>query len=311
MIDKFVENLGEKLADRWAAATYSPAFIFWLGGLAAWSRHHDAAAWLGDLQSEPEITQAAMVVAALAVVIGSAIVVQRLDLSVIRWLEGYWPAVWPLTRWRAALLRRHASRLVKDEQRYAALVKGDVSDLSASELEELTTLDWRLMQTPASPVQRMPTALGNVLRAAELRPQEKYGLESTVCYPRLWLVLPEGTKKDLAQARSAIDTAARACCWSVIFMIWSVWIWWAAPVGLAGAWVAYRWTLEAAGVYASLLDSAFDIHRNALYAALRWPLPATPAEEHASGQELTTYLWRGSDSERKFFDHPKGQSGAT
>jgi hypothetical protein len=41
-----------------------------------------------------------------------------------------------------------------------------------------------------------------------------------------------------------------------------------------------------------------------LYTQLRWPLPANPRAEHEAGQELTAYLWRGSDDVSPAFVPP-------
>jgi len=47
------------------------------------------------------------------------------------------------------------------------------------------------MHTPAESDRHMPTKLGNILRAAELRSKDKYGLDAVICWPRLWLLLPD------------------------------------------------------------------------------------------------------------------------
>ena len=36
MPTKFLESLGGKLAENWAANILTPAFVFWIGGLLAW-----------------------------------------------------------------------------------------------------------------------------------------------------------------------------------------------------------------------------------------------------------------------------------
>ncbi|WP_392533732.1 hypothetical protein [Nostoc sp. C117] len=147
----------------------------------------------------------------------------------------------------------------------------------------------------------MPTKLGNILRAAESRPYDKYGLDAVICWSRLWLVLPDGVKKELQEARSSLNTAPRFWLWSLLFIVWTVWAWWAVPAGLLGLIFAYYWTVDAAGVYCSLLESAFDLYRLELYKSLRWPIPINPKQEQESGKQLTIYLLRGSDQDRPIF----------
>ena len=39
---------------------------------------------------------------------------------------------------------------------------------------------------PSQPDQVMPTALGNVLRNAELHPRDRYGIDAVLTWPRLY-----------------------------------------------------------------------------------------------------------------------------
>lgn len=151
----------------------------------------------------------------------------------------------------------------------------------------------------------MPTALGNTLRAAESHPVDKYGLDGVSVWPHLWLVLPDATRQELMTARAALDSAARACVWGLLFVAFTPWTPLAAPTGLVvAACAAYWWAPAAAQVFADLVEAAFDLHRTALYQQLRWPLPANPQDERAEGQHLTMYLWRGLDSSSPTFTNP-------
>jgi hypothetical protein len=51
----------------------------------------------------------------------------------------------------------------------------------------------------------MPTRFGDILRAAEFRPRDKYGLDTTVCWYPLWLLLPAEVKQEISQARLELD----------------------------------------------------------------------------------------------------------
>lgn len=148
-----------------------------------------------------------------------------------------------------------------------------------------------------------------MLRAAEGLPGDKYGLDAVICWPRLWLVLPGDARTELAHARAGLDAAVSACAWAVLFLAFTPWVPWAPAVTLLVAPVAYHgWVVPRAGQFGDLVEAAFDVYRPALYAALRWPLPETPAAERVAGAAVTDYLWRGSDRvEPRFTDVHDGQ----
>jgi hypothetical protein len=265
MLTKFSENLGGKLAEQWIATVLTPAFAFWFGGLLTIIYHNGwipPVTWFSQ-QTEP--LQIASLVVALLGVAASAQLVSRFDQALLRFLEGYWPRwLHPLRRW---LLARQSDQYEKAEQRFQVL---DRTLMAASEarhtadavlLEEYASLDWSLRGVPALPEQRMPTRLGNRLRASERMPHDKYGLDAVVCWPRLWLLLPDGTKNEVTAARQALDAAARLWLWGLLFTLWAVWAWWAAPIGILVVVLAYRWILNAAEVYGDLVEAAFDLHR--------------------------------------------------
>ena len=290
---KFWETLGGKLAEQWVVTLLTPAFVFWIGGIGAWtlyagrSRFKDALTRITQL---PESAQVALAIAGLLLVMASAVIVQRFELEALRVLEGYWPR-WtrPLRRW---LIAKQNKSITRKGARFQALARKNLHNLTPEEREDYAAPDWKLMHVPADPVQRMPTRLGNILRAAEQRPMDKYGLDAIICWPRLWLLLPDTTRNELTEARANLNTTVRIWLWGMLFLVWSVWTV-AVPIGLLVALVAYRWTLHAAEIYGELFEATFDLHRTMLYESLRWPLPATPADEQKAGAELTAYLWRG------------------
>ncbi|MCC5612577.1 hypothetical protein LC612_39260 [Nostoc sp. CHAB 5834] len=295
---KFLESLSGKLAESWVANLLTPAFVFWLGGLGAWTWRFSWKPVEVWLKQQSELLQITLLGGCLLVIAASAFVIQRFDLLVLRFLEGYW-AKWmnPLRCW---LIQRQKFRLNRDEKRWQQLADKK-NHLTAEEQEEYISIDWRLMQLPAQPHRLMPTRLGNLLRAAESRPLDKYGLDAVICWPRLWLVLPDGVKKELQEARADLNTASRFWLWSMMFLIWTIWAWWAVPASLLAAFFSYYWALDAAAIYCDLLESAFDLHRLDIYKSLRWPVPANPANERKLGMQLTEYLWRGSEQEQPEF----------
>ncbi len=313
----FLEALGGQLVERRVVSLLAPALLFWGGGLGAYlscsrwaptctprwavlcspdscSRWPSLSLWLAGL-STPE--QWSLLVAGLLFLLTSAVVVERMVMPALRLLEGYWPG-W-LNFLQRRLIERQVRRAEHEEKRLVQLraeQRATPGGLPAREKQaEYAMLEFRLLRAPATARFRMPTELGNVLRVAEMRPQEKYGLNAVVCWPRLWLILPDGVKQELGEARSALDAAVRTWLWALLFLVWAVWAWWAVPAGLFGALFSYRWAVVAAGAYGELLESTYDLHRWTLYEALRWPLPRNPAEEKATGEAVTKYLRRGSD----------------
>jgi hypothetical protein len=294
MLTKLMEGVGNKLADQWIASLLTSAFLFWAGGLIAWISKFGWIALEKWFSSQEQIAQITIVIAAFLIVSVSAIVMQRFNLLAINLLEGYWPS-W-LRRPKRWLIQRKAQKVAKMEKRFQNLARQEIGNLSAEEHDEYATLDQQLMYIPATLNQLMPTELGNILRAAELRSQDKYGLHSLICWPRLWLLLSSDVKKELEDARTLLNTGANLWLWSIMFLIWTIWTWWAIPISLIVAFFAYRWMVNIAKTYGELLDASFDLYRNDLYKLLRWPLPENPLEERQAGKQVSDYLWRGSDT---------------
>ncbi len=300
---KFLENLGSQVTEQWAVNLLTPAFVFWFGGVLAWL---DRWGWHGVQDTLVELDdplQLVVLIGGLIVIVASGFVIQRFDLAVLRFFEGYWPTWMDLLRTRLQQ-RSHAWAKRQDDRWQALQLKQETQPLTPQELEELSTIDWRLRQVPTRPERMMPTRLGNILRAAESLPETKYGLDAVICWPRLWMVLPDKVKEELQGGRSQLNQAARVWLWSFLFLIWGIWAWWAIPAGIMGMWFTYGWMIQAAEVYGDLVESTFDLHRIKLYQGLNWPLPQNPQEEAALGRSLTEYLWRGSRQSSPMFVYP-------
>lgn len=287
-------GIGSKLADRWAEVS-APALVFWVGAVLAWitggGLHslRNSGRWL---EHQGALVQIAVIGGILAGVVVSGLVVNRLCLPALRLLEGYWPGfLSPLHRRLTGRVRTKAADLDRRFQDLYRPVHGGTA--TEDERSEYVSLDTQLHWLPGNESYQ-PTAVGNILRAAEYRPTEKYGLGIVTVWPRLWLLLPDTARAELAEARRLLDTAASACVWGLLFVAFTPLAWWAAVAGVAVTLLAYRfWLRWQAVVFADLLDSAFDLYRGLLYEQLRWPLPADPGEERLTGALLTEYLWRG------------------
>lgn len=326
MTAKVLDSFGGKFAEQWVATLLTPAFVFWLGGFVTAVQYVGWQTLVTQFIQQPEPLQIAILVAAFCIVAASAFVIQRFDLTVLRFLEGYWhPLLRPLRQDAIHHYRDRKANLVKlsndlrtteaqNSKVFQALktkiAANGAAALTPHERIEYQQLNERLL-TPAQnetlsrlrqeqrnlPVNAdlMPTRLGNLLRAAERRPLEKYGLDAVVCWSRLWLLLPDSVKKDLQEARADLNSAARLWLWGLLFMGWGLLgAWWAIPLGFMTALFAYySWAIAAASTYGDLIEASFDLYRHLLYESLRWNLPPDPTEEKRVGRELTEYLWRG------------------
>lgn len=309
----FVEAFASKLGEGWFSATLTPAFAFWAGGLGAWllaNRTHEGLhrlqSWFTDLDS---VTRWILVIAGLLLVTASAVLAQRLSFGILRQLEGYWPAGFNGIRRRLTAARDR--RLTRMEQRIQELQnRNDKNEISSDELQELSRLESVLARAPADPTLRMPTKLGNIIRAGEGRPSERYGLDTVVCWPRLWLLLPPAARVELQGARASLDSDVVALLWGVLFLVWTPFTPWVIPIALLAASLAYRAAQTSAAVYSDLLEASFDLYRKDLYEALSWPLPENPAEELEIGKQVTQYLWRGSNQPEPRFVRRDGDSSS-
>lgn len=296
MLTKFWEGVGGGIADRWADVGL-PAILFWALGLLA-TLESGASDGLGsagrDLRAQDPVVQAVLVFAALSAVLGTGLVVERLVTPALRLMEGYWPgALEPIGRY---LVRRVGRRAEEDAATFQLLARDiDAGTATREQKRKYAEVDRRLRRLPVG--DRLPTSVGNVLRAGEEMPRVKYGLSPVAVWPRLWMLLPEAARSELVTARRSLDVAVGTCVWGVMFLGFAPWAgWWVVP-GPVVAMLSHRyWVRARAEVFADLFEATFDLYRPALYQRLRWPLPDTPADERASGEAVTDFLWRGSDA---------------
>lgn len=287
----------------------SPAFVFWGVGMLAVSgiiRHPDPLRRAQDLLNASDSSPSTLALLAIATIaflaiVGSAWLVERFTLPTIRLLEGYWPAAFFLTKWCVdAATSKRKSYLDKLQK-----IESDPKD-DFEWAQRRTKVTEFLRRSPPFPFPMMPTRLGNILAAAEVRPIGKYGMDVVTCWARLWLLLPKENKEDLGVARAALDDAARLWLWSALLIVWAYWEPRIVVFAVAGCWLSYLVAIAAAYDYADLIEAVFDTKRMLLYDAVGMRRPASPSEEYTTighesrGTELTRYLSEGSDSTTSF-----------
>ncbi len=306
MISAIYSAIGGESVKHHAARLFTGATVFWLAGAAVVLWHRNVAVLrdqgfpkalttlTSPLQGLPPVAAGTALLGALTVIVGSALVAEKLTLSVLRLLEGYWrrPALLRALRvryWWTA--RERAMRTYQSIQTRRAS-KAAVSDDDEVALTRAASV---LREIPPTQALVMPTRLGNLLRVAELRPLHNHGVDAIACWPHLWLVLPEDTRTEVATARGELDAAVRGWFWAALFVVWTPWAWWAAVLALLTAALAYAGCVRAAATYAILVVSAFDVHLPLLYQATRLATPSSAAEQLACGDRLSRYLRDGSD----------------
>jgi hypothetical protein len=305
-MDKFWESVGEGLGNKWLDALAQPVLFFWAAGLLTWVQKHQPDGWQALLGwwnglGDPK-TQIVVVVLVLVGVMLSSQAMHWIERWLLRVMEGYhWPQF--VRHWAAEKI---CAQLAPKKARWQALNtqiqddNGNFFVLRASAREEYTQLDIEITQrfpptqTPPQPEDVMPTAVGNRLKAAELHPQARYGMDSIITWPRLWPLLSDELRQAISEARVNLNAAARLLGWGLLTCVWVVWgAIWAVPLGLMLTVVAWFRAVYAAEVYGDLIRTAFDLHRFDLYAALQWPRPPDSASERVYGERLTQYLFRG------------------
>jgi hypothetical protein len=285
--------------------------------------------WLAEIttsadlvSSWPLVIHIGLIVGGLLVVATSALLAERLTLPVLRLLEGYWQPGWLTTpfvryrqwRQRAALQRRLALARIRNigrittaewkelqahpptdpagrDRRRGIEERAAQKTLTPREATQLSRVTSLLATTPDTSLV-MPTRLGDILRAAERRPNYRYGLDGVTCWPALWLTAPAETRTELAQARAGLDTAARSWLWGALFLAWTPINPWAAAVGIGAPLLIYRYGVIPRGItFGTLLGTAYDLHRMNLYTALHLPRPESPEDERGSaGPRITQSL---------------------
>lgn len=230
----------------------------------------------------------------------TTVLLQPLQLSAVRFLEGNFP--WwlgsGLAR-RAELARKH--RL---ERNLTAKISEGAQAASdrAARIQEAGEMFTRLRSRyPVADHLVRPTALGNALAAIEDGAGAAYGLDSVVVWPRLYPLLSDRVKAVVDDLRDGMDAAVRLTATGVVtatvaaaILAWRSGIFTLlALVPLAVATLAYLGAVRAAISYGGSVTVAFDLHRFDLLAALHLETPAKQEKEVAANTALSDFLRQG------------------
>jgi hypothetical protein len=230
-------------------------------------------------------------------VIAAAYVLASFQTSLLRFLEGYWPA------WLGGLRRRRIDRYQRAARvgwsRVEAL-HGDGRHTEGAALAAKLAVDYPPPGRLADGCQ--PTRAGNRLRAAEYYPLERYGIDAVVIWIRLLPLLPAEAAKRIASARTALDAAACLFALAVGFgLVWPIALVAAGASGSLAVWCLLAWPVAAAALaavakaavpYGQEIRVAFDLYRSLLLQHLGWQIPADPFEERRMWTDLAHFYQR-------------------
>lgn len=268
----------------------APSIAFWGSGLLillwknGWEKEYQF------LKIENMFISILLSISVLFVILVLNELVMCTSLVFLHIVEGYLPK--SLNPLRKFLVNKIKKRLANDKEKWEQLAE-KFDRLSSVEIQEYALLDDNIKRYPEDTDHLQPFRLGNVLSAAEDYSKERYGLDITVIWPRLWILLPNDTQKQLCDARRCLDRRVQLLTWGILYAAWGIWTLWALLAALIIASFTYKGLLEAAENYGDLIRSVFDLYRFKLYESMKWPLPNNPEEEKVLGINLTIFLFRG------------------
>lgn len=302
-MNNFLETLAGKLAERWLTFLILPGALYLAVAIAAarlghvdWYRidllRHD----LTKIAAEPAAHSPGGIALALAGLLAAAAVAGILDQALGSLFRKIWfaPSRGPLTR---ALTRRRARHWETADQRFReATIAGGEAQLAGEPgtAELIRQAEERATARNAIGLVRptRPFAAGDRMAAADQRILDRYALDLTSVWPRLWLVLPDTTRAALQEANGAVAAAQRLAGWAIAYLLLAV-LWWpAALVAAVILAVAWHQAVSATGTLADLLEAAIDVHGRTLARALGIHSPGPLDQE--TGAEITALLRKGA-----------------
>lgn len=299
----FFQELAKKLAERWLTLLVIPGALFVaVAGLGLRLGHThaldytrlrvivtDVSGWVARQSVGTQVTALiAVLLAAAAVGLG---VQAMAGVTRLVWL-GPWPRLFaPLQRW---LVKRRRSRwLARVAQRGALQQAYPQASRTPDQQLQINTAAERVNRLALAEPGR-PTWMGDRIHALQAVANNRYGLDLSFAWPRLWLVLPESTRTEVNTANTALVAATATATWSWPYLLLGT-IWWpAALIGIgigATGWVQARAAVTDLTV---LSEASLDLHGRDLATALGVAEPNRVGPLTLSeGTQITTLIRKG------------------
>ncbi|MFE9173194.1 hypothetical protein ACFYNZ_27655 [Streptomyces kebangsaanensis] len=317
-MSEFLAQLGKSVAERWLALLVMPGLLWVAAAATAYRLGHahpfdprPLADWFDSVAAMPTADRTTwLAMAAIAGVLASAGAgLAAGGLGSV--LENLWaaPGARPPLAW---ILRARQRRwtTVRESARRRITEANDPSLTGAALARAQAAARRAQRRRLAGPQQlpQRPTRTAERFHASATRARTVYGLDLNVVWPRLWSVLPEVLRTDVAAAREAYASAARLAGWGLMYAVLVV-MWWPAVLpGSAMVAVAAVRARTAAHVLADLIDTATDLHLVDLADRLGIPAATLPIPD--LGHSITQRLVRPHTVPTSAQRTPSGASAA-
>jgi hypothetical protein len=181
-----------------------------------------------------------------------------------------------------------------------------IREIALAELQDLEVI------RPYDDEEVLPTRLGNVLRASEIYPVERYNLEALVVWPRLYNVLPQEFIHELEEVNNRFMFLIHSSLLIYVLGIMGLFAGgsgyylnifaeafvlippnWYLTIGLAlliCGYVIYRIAVDAAQDVTMQIRAGFDLYRFDLLRKLNQPIPITLTDEKKQWRKLSEFF---------------------
>ncbi|MEJ8668113.1 hypothetical protein WKI71_04610 [Streptomyces sp. MS1.AVA.1] len=297
-MNTFLVELATRLMDRWLTALVAPGLL-WVAVLVSATRLGQDAPfeldrlsdWLDWLTRQPALHTPAVVILLAVTAVLTAGAVGLLAGALGGLAERCWalPGALPPAAWLLTARRRRwdwATRRLREAVLHAVELDAQGTDTGRADALALRRQRQRVRLGPARPVR--PTRIGDRYARTAERVQRINGLDDlALAWPRLWTVLPDSLRTEIAAARGGTSDAARLFGWGTLYLAISAWRWPAALLGAAIFAVATVRARSTSENLSALIETAVDLHSADL--SERLGLPSTPSPV-AAGRAITDRL---------------------
>ncbi|MGW0002554.1 serine/threonine-protein kinase [Nocardia grenadensis] len=295
-------ELTKKLAEKWLSLLVLPGAFYLAVAGAAFVLGHGRALDVGLLArtitgyaENPAITATGAGILLLVAISACAAAVGLVAQAVgtfaehialaADWAAWPMPVRYPVRWWVARRIRRWDIAEAVYRRELRKMLAPDPADRPDSALRQRAA---RTRNRISVERPERPTWSGDRVHAAAVRLDRDHHLDLATVWPSVWLILPDSTRDQINEARTALARATTLLAWSVLYSVLTVWWWPAALIGVVTAATARYRIRTATDTYATLLETATRSHAVSLATQLgiEHTGPLTPQLGHVLTRHL-------------------------